>query len=813
MKVVVVNFFPAFFPPKSGGELRYYHLYRELGLHCKVELVSTTYPFVQPETVQIADGVVEYRIPKGNAHVALHRLLDRVAGFDECSGVVVSIASRMERNVREEIRRRCEGADVVIYDTPFLYPLAKLSHPGAILVYSAHNVELDMQRACLPGPVGFLLARHVRRLESRLCQDSELIFAPSQADITRFVELYGIPPQKCSLAPNGVNVAEIPVPNDTLREQSRAALELDGRRVVLFLGSYHPPNLEAARYILRHLAPAFPSELFVIAGGVARGLNTEHIPANVVTIGRYSEDAKRLLLTAADIALNPMFAGSGTNLKTLEYLVYGVPTLTTSVGARGLDLSSGRHALVADIEEFPSALETLLDTKDLRLGLRTDGRKLVEERFDWRAIAAAMYAQLSASVGQKKKPQLTVLNDFPCFPPTHGGRVRLYNFYRNLASHYDIDYLCYDDTGAQVATVHELGANGFREVRVPKTRLQTMIERILMDMLGFSAADVVAMLISPLDRRFRRIASYSIQRSNLVIASHMYLYSIAARFRGDKIYDSLNCEYELKRKVLTSWLGKLLLPLIKRQEAKACRDSSHVFATSAEDAEDMIRLYGVNRAKFLAVPNGVNVSLCEPMDADERQRAKTHLGIQVSRIVTFVASAHPPNAEAALWIAKELAPSLGEGYRVFIIGSACWALNHKTLPPNLTLFYEVEEAIKRELLRVTDIAINPVVVGSGTNLKMLEYMAWGLPVVTTITGTRGLALAHNVQVVISDRRDFAKAIHSLALNPQRCRSIGMEGRALVESRFDWSWIAASILESLPGGRLNATPSCHYPRSP
>jgi len=608
-------------------------------------------------------------------------------------------------------------------------------------------------------------------------------------------------------------VAETPVPNDTLREQSRVALGLDGRRLVLFLGSYHPPNLEAARFILRHLAPAFPSELFVVAGGVTRGLKAEHLPTNVVTIGRYSEDAKRLLLTAADLAINPMFSGSGTNLKMLEYLAYGVPTLGTSIGVRGLELSPGIHALIADKEEFPRALETLLNAKDLRFSLRSNGRKLVEEHFDWPEIAAAMYAQLSASVGQRKKPQLTVLNDFPCFPPTHGGRVRLYNFYRSLASHYDIDYLCYDDTGAQVSIARQLGARGFREIRVPKTRLHTIIERILRDLLGLSAADVAAMLISPLDRRFRRIASYSMQRSSLVIASHMYLYSVAARFRGDTIYDSLNCEYELKRQVLTSWAGNLLLPLIKSREAKACRDSSHVFATSAEDAEDMVRLYGVDRAKFLTVPNGVNVSLCEPVDAEERQRAKTHLGIQVSRIVTFVASAHPPNAEAALWIAKDLAPSLGEGYRVFIIGSACWALNHKTLPPNLILFYEVEEAIKRELLRITDIAINPVVVGSGTNLKMLEYMAWGLPVVTTVIGTRGLALAHNVQVVISDRLDFAKAIHSLALNPQRSRSIGMEGRALVESRFDWSWIAASILESLPGGRLDATPICHDPRSP
>jgi glycosyltransferase involved in cell wall biosynthesis len=223
----------------------------------------------------------------------------------------------------------------------------------------------------------------------------------------------------------------------------------------------------------------------------------------------------------------------------------------------------------------------------------------------------------------------------------------------------------------------------------------------------------------------------------------------------------------------------------------------------------MVRLYGVSPAKFLIVPNGVNVSLCEPIGAEARQGAKTHLGVQVSRIVTFVASAHPPNAEAALWIARNLAPSLGEEYRVFIIGSVCWALSHQVLPPNLILFYEVEEAIKRELLRVTDIAINPVILGSGTNLKMLEYMAWGLPVVATPTGIRGLALAHDLHAVISDREGFAEAVRSLASSPQRCKSIGMEGRALAESRFDWNWIAASTLTTLSWEDRDAKPACHY----
>lgn len=806
MKVAALNFFPAFCPPKSGGELRYYHLYKELGRYCDVKLISATYPFVQRETVQVSDRVIEHRIPKGRAHVALHRFLDLVAGFPECSGVVVAMASRLERTMKEEIRHGCEDADVVIYDFPFLYPLAQHTRPGTILAYNAHNVEYDLQRACLAGPVGYLLARYVRRLEKQLCRQADIVFASSNADISRLVELYEIPPQKCHLTPNGMNLAEISLPSDESRERSRAALGLDGRKLLLFLGSYHPPNLQAARYILHRLAPLFPSELFVIAGSVSRGLTGDACPPNVMLFDRHSEDAKLLLLTAADVALNPMFTGSGTNLKILEYLAYGIPTLTTPVGARGLELSHGIHALVAAEQEFPQALDGLLNSEDLWSGLRSHGRALVEDRFDWREIARKMFCRISATMGHRKKPQLTVLNDFPCFPPMHGGKIRLYGFYKSLSAHYDIDYVCYDDKRSHAPAANQLGPGGFQEIRVPKSRIQIVLERLFRHTIGIAGDDIVAMLVAPFDRRFGRIASYSMNRSDLVIGSHIYLYSIVSRFSGRKIYDSLNCEFELKRQMLSARLGRLLLPVIRRQEARACRDSDRIFATCAEDTEEMIRLYDVRREKFIRVLNGVTVKLCEPTSRETRQRMKTLFGLYESKIVTFMGSGHPPNGEAAQWIANVLAPSLGRDYLIFLVGSACWALKHVELPPNLILFYEVEESVKRELLRVTDVAINPVHYGSGSNLKMVEYMAWGLPIVATPIGARGLALVCNVHVEISDRQAFAETIRSLAAHPERCESIGSAVRSLAEAQFDWDQIAKSVLPLLGGGK-DAQPTC------
>ena len=77
----------------------------------------------------------------------------------------------------------------------------------------------------------------------------------------------------------------------------------------------------------------------------------------------------------------------------------------------------------------------------------------------------------------------------------------------------------------------------------------------------------------------------------------------------------------------------------------------------------------------------------------------------------------------------------------------------------------------------------------------------------TPTGARGFQLARNVQVVISDRGNFAETIRLLAADPERCESIGAAARLLVEAQFDWERIAESVVPLVKGGN-DAQPTCY-----
>lgn len=111
---------------------------------------------------------------------------------------------------------------------------------------------------------------------------------------------------------------------------------------------------------------------------------------NVVLLGRVSDEEKQALYRVADVALNPMTSGSGTNIKMLDYMAAGLPVISTPVGARGLDLEDFKNALICEISGFPEKISRILEDRKLYTEIRSNGRKHVEDKFDWKKIAAEM---------------------------------------------------------------------------------------------------------------------------------------------------------------------------------------------------------------------------------------------------------------------------------------------------------------------------------------------------------------------------------------------------------------------------------------
>jgi ribosomal protein S18 acetylase RimI-like enzyme/glycosyltransferase involved in cell wall biosynthesis len=176
---------------------------------------------------------------------------------------------------------------------------------------------------------------------------------------------------------------------------------------LLFIGSFrHFPNIEAFRYLTEEILPLAPVvQLTVVAGPDAWihwGNRTGRLrPAENrrVRILEFVADV-RPLYQEANIAVVPTRESAGTNVKVLEAMAMGRAVISTSSGCAGLGAEHGVNIWIADTAaDFASGIAKLLDDSALRSKLAAGGRKLVEEKFDWRAIGLKQRALIRDLLG------------------------------------------------------------------------------------------------------------------------------------------------------------------------------------------------------------------------------------------------------------------------------------------------------------------------------------------------------------------------------------------------------------------------------
>ncbi len=115
-----------------------------------------------------------------------------------------------------------------------------------------------------------------------------------------------------------------------------------------------------------------------------------------VSVSGYVPDIAPAFAAAA-VFVVPLRAGGGTRLKILESLAYGVPTVSTTIGAEGLDLVDGEHLLLGDDPPaFAARVVTLLRDRALGDRIRRNGRAVVEAVYSWQAVGARLQGGIEA---------------------------------------------------------------------------------------------------------------------------------------------------------------------------------------------------------------------------------------------------------------------------------------------------------------------------------------------------------------------------------------------------------------------------------
>jgi|GEM_PF-404064 len=159
---------------------------------------------------------------------------------------------------------------------------------------------------------------------------------------------------------------------------------------LLFVGNFHhPPNKDAIEYFCSSIWPkvsaACPDVKLIIAGNNSRNAVGHLESANIVVLG-YVKDLDSILKKAR-ISVNPLRYGAGMKGKIGEALSWGLPVVTTPIGAEGMELQHGVHAMIAeDAEDFAEAIIQLYDNEGLWQQLSTNGREHVSEKWGTKPV-------------------------------------------------------------------------------------------------------------------------------------------------------------------------------------------------------------------------------------------------------------------------------------------------------------------------------------------------------------------------------------------------------------------------------------------
>jgi len=402
-------------PLDKGGKLRTWHLMRHLARSHEITYLAFAAPDTphadiegMREVATRVETVTRRDPPKGSlrfyADAAAHLV-------DPLPYAVGKYRSRDYRSKLAQLLRK-ERFDLLVCD--FLFPAVNLPDrlpcPGVIFT---HNVESEIwrrhaetQTAALRRLLYRSQYRRMLRYEGRTLARFDGILAVSDADARTFARLY---PEAVT---HPIHVVQTGVDTEYFSPQrtvdsrgSSSQPPAPGPRPsapsLVFTGSMDwLPNEDAMLFFARDVLPLVRAEepnvrLTIVGRAPTPAVQKLADDLAITVTGRV--DDVRPHVEQATVYVVPLRIGGGTRLKIFEAMAMGKSVVSTTVGAEGLPIEPGRHALVADEPQtFARAVVQLIRDHRRRAQLEHAARDLVMNRYDWSAVAGELETALTS---------------------------------------------------------------------------------------------------------------------------------------------------------------------------------------------------------------------------------------------------------------------------------------------------------------------------------------------------------------------------------------------------------------------------------
>lgn len=384
------------YPPSVGGQLRSYHLIKELSKRHDITLVCFTREHNSKEHVDHIQKFCKKVLlfERGKAWTIPNILR---TGFSPYP-FLVSIYHNPQIRIQLINELQTGNYDLIHAETFYVMPFLPPHQLPTVLAEQtimsrvfAHYVQAESKWWLRPllsidvAKIGFwerYYWRHVSRLVAVSQEDAQI------------------------MAKSAPNLDIRVVPNGVGEDFSSLKPKLHHNYTILYQGNYKwLQNWEAATILAEKVFPLIKSVLpqaKLIINGQFPTPRLRALASDDITITEHEDTDSAAVVkayTSAGLLVAPIYGPGGTRLKILAAMSSMVPVVTTPLGAEGYGATDGESILVGqNPQELANQAIRVLQDKTLYSKIATNARKLVDAHFTWPPIARqleAIYEELT----------------------------------------------------------------------------------------------------------------------------------------------------------------------------------------------------------------------------------------------------------------------------------------------------------------------------------------------------------------------------------------------------------------------------------
>ncbi|GGF80077.1 hypothetical protein GCM10007301_45300 [Azorhizobium oxalatiphilum] len=392
--------------------------------------------------------------------------------------------------------------------------------------------------------------------------------------------------------------------------------------------------------------------------------------------------------------------------------------------------------------------------------------------------------------------RIAVFSTYDISPAENGGETRLVNIYSRLSRTEDIRVLSYD--------IRMSG--GLRKTALTPS-LQNIVAGISdrdrrryqdsADSVELYTHDVMCIQTYAFTAEFLNEVDDAMSWADVVVLTHPYMADLVLPKRRRNqlvIYEAHNVDRRVKaayfKDARDRVLGSSFVAETGRCEARLVREADLILVVSEDDLNGFINDYDADPVKLHVIPNGVTVGAFDAILKDARLAFREAAGLVDVDVGVFLGSAYGPNIEAYR-LARQWLSDGGFSGDMLIIGRIAEAYNGSWPKVGFREHWLgfVTDVAKRLYVSSADFAVQIMTSGGGTNLKLFDYMASGVPIISNSFGARGVR-ENDWFIKVESAADMRDVLAQREWSRESAKKAADTAYHIVSRDFDWDQIVA-----------------------